>query len=73
MQSHPLTLISPVRTGTGPGLFVRLRRFGARLLLWHERAVQRRHLRDLDTRALFDIGLSRADVLHECAKPFWRP
>jgi uncharacterized protein YjiS (DUF1127 family) len=42
------------------------------LLVWHERARQRRHLRSLNDRMLRDIGLTRADVLAESSKPFWR-
>jgi uncharacterized protein YjiS (DUF1127 family) len=43
------------------------------VLAWHERVRQRRHLRSLDNHMLRDIGLSRADVEGEAAKPFWRP
>jgi uncharacterized protein YjiS (DUF1127 family) len=50
----------------------RLNRLVQTLLLWHERARQRRHLQNLSDDMLRDIGLSRADVLAEEAKPFWR-
>jgi len=43
-----------------------------RLLIWHERARQRRQLRTLNDRMLRDIGLTRADVMAESSKPFWR-
>lgn len=43
------------------------------LVLWHERAVQRRALARLDERGLKDIGVTRDQVLREIAKPFWRP
>ena len=43
------------------------------LLNWQERARQRHQLHRLGERELRDIGLSRADVEAECAKPFWRP
>jgi uncharacterized protein YjiS (DUF1127 family) len=43
------------------------------LLTWLERARQRRHLGQLSDHMLKDIGLSRADVESETAKPFWRP
>jgi len=43
------------------------------LLNWFERARQRRHLGQLSDHMLKDIGLSRADVESETAKPFWRP
>jgi len=43
------------------------------LLTWLERVRQRRHLGQLSDHMLKDIGLSRADVESETAKPFWRP
>ena len=42
------------------------------LLLWQERAAQRRRLGTLDDRMLKDIGVSRAEAEHEAATPFWR-
>jgi uncharacterized protein YjiS (DUF1127 family) len=42
------------------------------LLIWRERARQRRHLGSLNDYMLRDIGLTRADVLAEGSKPFWR-
>lgn len=50
----------------------RLRRAAGLLLTWHARARQRRQLLALDDRMLRDIGLTRADVLAESSKPFWR-
>ena len=41
------------------------------LLIWQERASQRRALAQLDARMLKDVGLSRADVALEMRKPFW--
>lgn len=41
------------------------------LLQWQERGRQRRRLSELDDRMLADIGLTRADVSREVAKPFW--
>lgn len=49
-----------------------LRRAADLLLTWHERARQRRQLRTLSDHILRDIGLTRADVLAETSKPFWR-
>jgi uncharacterized protein YjiS (DUF1127 family) len=42
------------------------------VLAWLERVRQRRHLGELSDHMLKDIGLSRADVESEIAKPFWR-
>ena len=44
----------------------------AAVLLWQQRAAQRRHLAALDDALLRDIGISRADAVREAAKPFWR-
>ena len=43
------------------------------VLIWLERARQRRQLQQLSDHMLKDIGLSRADVEAEVTKPFWRP
>jgi uncharacterized protein YjiS (DUF1127 family) len=45
----------------------------AAVILWLERARQRRALQRLDDRMLMDVGLSRADVERESDKPFWQP
>ena len=42
------------------------------LSLWSERAYQRRMLANADHRLLSDIGRSRAEVVIEACKPFWR-
>jgi uncharacterized protein YjiS (DUF1127 family) len=42
------------------------------ILLWHQRARQRRQLACLSDRMLRDIGLTRADVFAESSKSFWR-
>jgi uncharacterized protein YjiS (DUF1127 family) len=42
------------------------------VLDWQERARQRHRLGEMDDHLLRDIGLSRADLEHESAKPFWR-
>ena len=57
-------------------IFTRLRHLPARLLAilvrWQQRANERAHLRDLDERALRDVGLTRADVEAEAGLPFWQ-
>jgi uncharacterized protein YjiS (DUF1127 family) len=42
--------------------------------LWAARRAQRRALGELaeQSHLLADIGLTRAQALHEAAKPFWR-
>jgi len=42
------------------------------VLLWAERARQRRQLAELDAYMLRDIGLTRADVASEIRKSFWQ-
>lgn len=42
------------------------------LCVWQDREFLRGHLAGLDDRALKDMGLTRADVAQETAKPFWR-
>ncbi|HXH04479.1 MAG TPA: DUF1127 domain-containing protein [Candidatus Competibacteraceae bacterium] len=42
------------------------------LAVWHERAVSRRQLLELDERMLADIGIDRATAMYIAHKPFWR-
>ncbi len=42
------------------------------LVGWIQRDRERHMLNNIDDRMLRDIGLDRADVLAEAAKPFWR-
>ena len=47
---------------------------GVRVLsVWRARYTRRRVMAQLDDHLLHDIGLKRADVERESAKPFWRP
>ncbi len=68
---------SPLRLGrlAAPSVAARLGQIAAQafetLLVWQERASQRRALAQLDARMLQDVGLSRADVDLELRKPFW--
>jgi uncharacterized protein YjiS (DUF1127 family) len=47
-------------------------RLAGLLTEWQSRAEQREVLASLDDRQLEDIGVSRAEVRAEIAKPFWR-
>jgi uncharacterized protein YjiS (DUF1127 family) len=63
----------PFAAGRGPAhaaLFALTRGVGL-VLTWQERSRERRHLAELPDHVLRDVGLSRADVAHEAAKPFW--
>ena len=43
------------------------------LIGWLQRSQERRMLADVDDRMLRDVGIDRADLQAEAAKPFWRP
>jgi len=61
----------PLRGSLHPvGLIAKL---WALLRSWQERIESRRHIRELDARLLRDIGVTRAEIDSEIAKPFWRP
>lgn len=42
------------------------------LYLWQARIDERRELAGIDERLLKDAGITRADVMQEASKPFWR-
>ena len=73
--------LSDLRTAARPAplLDISLKGLGAlivkasdTLLDWQDRARQRHRLGEMDDHLLRDVGLSRADLEHESAKPFWR-
>ena len=70
-RSRVLAAPVPVRTRRRARSLARL--WLELLLQWQERALERHRLESLDDFMLKDIGLSRADVEREAAKPFWRP
>lgn len=74
-HGHALTGPAPADTALWLLRLIRraLRAALGRLLLWHDRAAQRRQLLMMDDRMLKDIGLTRADINAESDKPFWRP
>ncbi len=42
------------------------------LNVWEKRLAERQHLAGMDERMMRDIGLDRADLRQEIAKPFWK-
>lgn len=44
----------------------------ARLTTWQDHVFERAALCALDDRQLADVGLTRADIVAELAKPVWR-
>ena len=58
--------------GSGESFAGLLRRMVANVLLWRERALQRRHLALLDDRLLRDIGIDRKAAEEEVSRPFWK-
>ena len=69
---HRIGLVLPRPAGRWPGHRDLATKVLEVLMLWHERARQRRRLLELDDRMLRDIGVSRADAVREAAKPFWQ-
>ncbi len=69
---HRRGLLRSRPAGRWPGHFDPKHKIFDILVLWHERARQRRRLLQLDDRMLKDIGVSRADAVHEASKPFWQ-
>ena len=55
-----------IRAGAAAGEIV------TRVMVWHDRARERRALLGLGDLQLRDIGISRADAGGEGDKPFWR-
>ena len=80
MSTIPVRAAWAARRGLASG-FVRHARSWSRavaraidlLLVWQQRARDRRQLESLSDHMLRDIGLTRADVYAEASKPFWRP
>lgn len=67
------TLQGPVAaTNQGNPLIKFFTRILDNIWLWQQRAQQRYHLQQLNEAMLKDIGLTRADIESEVAKPFWR-
>jgi len=72
LRSSYATMAAPRSGARTPGWSARLAHGIELLMIWHERARQRYQLRGLSDHMLRDLGLGRADVEAEAAKPFWR-
>jgi uncharacterized protein YjiS (DUF1127 family) len=68
IDGQPTAFISPA----SPRPTAR-QRVVARLKLWRERIVIRRHLSAMDARSLRDAGISPAAAAYESGKSFWEP
>jgi uncharacterized protein YjiS (DUF1127 family) len=72
-RATPLRDLASAFVGRHDRSFLRgVQRVADLLLIWHQRSQQRRQLQTLSDHMLRDIGLTRADVLAESSKPFWR-
>lgn len=73
---HPWHGFDPLANAahaTGQALARVWRWLVTRIEVWHDRALTRRQLAEMDDRLLKDIGLTRLDAEQEYTKPFWRP
>lgn len=68
LAEQPAAFVSPASPRSTVG-----ERLVARLKLWRERVVVRRHLAAMDARSLRDAGISPAAAAYESGKSFWQP
>lgn len=68
----PASRAPAARGAASHAIAVGLTRAADAVLHWLQRDRDRRALQRLDDRLLHDIGVSRAEVEAEVAKPFWR-
>lgn len=70
-MTQPTTTLPALARTPWAALGETLGRLHERLARWRETARGRRRLAAMDSRAIKDLGLSRADVWREVNKPFW--
>ena len=67
-----LTMKQPVMMGLAPINIAKVaKNILNTLIIWKERAQQRRQLLSLDQRMLQDIGISRSEAVYESRKSVW--
>lgn len=66
------TFGAPIRKATLADVGGLVRRALSVLATWHARSRERDMLAVMDARQLSDMGITRADIVHEVEKPFWR-
>jgi uncharacterized protein YjiS (DUF1127 family) len=73
MRTHGTSCTTLPRASDRASFVSRIQATLDALETWLSRRRQRLDLAGLEDRLLADIGLTRADVARETAKPFWRP
>ena len=71
--SHPKQICASARRGgqNDPKKPQTRSSFLARMMLWHQRSVERRRLRELSPDQLFDIGVNEKDARREASRWPW--
>ena len=73
IDGRPDAFVTPASAPPASARLTVRQRVAARLKLWRERVVIRRHLAAMDARSLRDAGISPAAAAFESGKSFWEP
>ena len=71
-QGHVIQTRKSIVTHIVDEVFAAVDRTIAELKIWRRRSRERAELRGMTALELQDLGMSRADVFYESAKPLWR-